>query len=145
MGRWALCPHLVGGLGSSSHPRGAGRSPRPCLPVCAHFLRPQGEMTWPLVASTLSPLWGPHRRVQGQNQQVCCVLGCFRGGTWHLRDGCQYNPQVTPGHRPRHIFLDFPPIHHFLNKCTQAVFSMIPVCDFPELGGGCPRTLFTWC
>lgn len=37
-----------GGLGSSSHPRGAGRNPSPCLPVCAHFLCPQGEMTQPL-------------------------------------------------------------------------------------------------
>lgn len=47
---------------------------------------------------------------------------------WDLASGqCRENPQVTSGHRLRHVFLGFLSIHHFLNKSTQAVFSMIPV------------------
>lgn len=112
-------------------PQGCSKDPCPCLPVCARCFCLQGEMAQPLAAASAltslsgGPTGGPKGRAVGR--VVSWDAAVVEPGI------CQSKPQVTPSHGPRHIFPGFPSIHHFLNKYTQAVFS-IPVCDFLELG-----------
>lgn len=122
---------LGGGLGFIFPPQGCSKDPCPCLPVCARCFCLQGEMAQPLAAASAltslsgGPTGGPKGRAVGR--VVSWDAAVVEPGI------CQSKPQVTPSHGPRHIFPGFPSIHHFLNKYTQAVFS-IPVCDFLELG-----------
>lgn len=90
LGRWALCPHLIGlksgggGLGFiSPPPRGACRNPSPCLPVCAHCLC----LAQPLAAASAPTTPNLQEGQQAEPLGVLCP-GMLRW--WNLASGrCQ--------------------------------------------------------